>query len=122
MYMGQLARSAGLLVGTFGVVSCGETARPIGDYATLQKSEFFSFFNIHEVGREKERSGVIVHLKPGAAKNAITMTVLLDEDNNIHAGDLWLTREWVGNGVIINPLATDIGASFAGALLPSSDE
>jgi hypothetical protein len=95
-------------------------------YPEFEKSEFWSFFNLHEQLRE-ESSGTsaVVHLKTGGFSDEIQLKVTLDEldvAERILSATLSLRRAWImGEPWGVNPFALDITKSFLEALAPDPD-
>jgi hypothetical protein len=96
---------------------------PLGMLETLQGSELFTFFNIHEVSRQAgSRKGVhVVQCKPGGFQESIDISFDVDAGGGVLVGHLILDRSWIGDGEHVNPFANDITKSFIDILVPSSD-
>lgn len=94
-----------------------------GTIKALQGSEFFTFFNVHEVSRrDGERGGVkTVQCKPGGFQESIDISFDVDAKGNVVSARLLLDRSWIGNGEHVNPFANDIARSFIDALVPAGD-
>jgi hypothetical protein len=99
-----------------------QTAPSLLAYADLQKTDFFKFFNVHEVASEAQPSGgTLLKLKTGGFQESVDLELMLDASRNITVARLYLTRGWVGNGQHVNPFATDIASSFLTAFSAPED-
>ncbi len=96
---------------------------PLGMLETLQGSELFTFFSIHETSRREGRGDGVqtVRCKPGGFQESIDISFDVDANGNVLAGHLILDRSWVGNGEHVNPFANDIAKSFIDTLVPLAD-
>ena len=84
----------------------------------LEKTDFYTFFNLHEIKTAKSSPNCII-FKPGGFQEYITIHIIIDEQKNIHGAHLILDREWVGNFETINPFGKDIAKSFIGTFISS---
>ena len=97
-------------------------------YSQLKNSDFWAFFNLHEVSRDKEPMDydwidrTIVFLETGGFPEEIKLQVQLDASERIRQAVLALHRPWmIGKPWGINPFALDIAKSFLDALTPNQD-
>ncbi|MHA1368513.1 MAG: hypothetical protein ACTSWN_01190 [Promethearchaeota archaeon] len=90
------------------------------DFVEIKKrSDFFSFFGIHEVKREKTTDGFErLYFKPGGFQDHIDIMFLVTDDGKIKECVLVLDREWMGSVSNVNIFARDITKSFLNDLLP----
>ncbi|NMC06434.1 MAG: hypothetical protein GYA24_14550 [Candidatus Lokiarchaeota archaeon] len=95
----------------------------LGTIVTLRESEFFTFFNIHEVSRQETgRKGVrAMQCKPGGFQEHIDISFEMDANENVVSARLVLDRSWIGNPDHVNPFANDIAKSFIDTLVPAVD-
>src|SRR5512136_2436778 len=96
---------------------------PLGTLEALEKSDFFSFFNVHEMKRRGGASkGVqVVECKPGGFQESINISFDVDSSGGVIGARLLLDRSWIGGGEHVNPFANDITKSFIDALVPPGD-
>ncbi len=82
-------------------------------YTNVKYSDFFSFFNVSEIGRKKLENGcTVISLKPGGFKEFIDITIHLNADEILQECNLWLDRSWIGDEQALNVFAKDIAKSF----------
>jgi hypothetical protein len=94
-----------------------------GTIKMLKASEFFTFFNVHEVSRQKSGPGSVKTLqcKPGGFQEFIDISFDVDAGGGIVSARLLLDRSWIGTAEHVNPFANDITKSFIDALVPAGD-
>ncbi|MFX1315019.1 MAG: hypothetical protein ACFE9T_04095 [Promethearchaeota archaeon] len=90
-------------------------------YSKLTKSEFFTFFNLHEIDNQKT-APTLKTLKPGGFQEYIDIEFHLNKKGEIITAILFLDREWIGNIEIINPFGKDIAKSFIDAVVPVKEK
>jgi hypothetical protein len=91
-------------------------------YGTLKKSDFYTFFGVHEVSSTKDALGrTLKRLKTGGFQDSIDLELTLDDSENVKLARLSLARAWVGNDRTLSPFATDIIASFLEEFCPPAD-
>jgi len=83
----------------------------------LQQSDFYTFFNLHEITTTKTSKNNII-LKPGGFQEYISIEIKIDEQENVNEAILILDHEWIGNIELINPFGKDIAKSFIGTIIP----
>ena len=84
----------------------------------LEKTDFYTFFNLREIKPTKSSSDSII-FKPGGFQEYITIEINIDGQKSIYGAHLFLDREWVGNSESINPFGKDIVKSFIGTFILS---
>ncbi len=90
-------------------------------FTNFRYTDFYSFFNVAEIQRERIGTNHRIHLKPGGFQAHIDIEVMIDEDEYLLNGVLTLDREWIGNASSINVFAKDITKSFVHDLLEDGD-
>lgn len=90
-------------------------------FTNFRYTDFYSFFNVTEIQRERTGSNHRISLKPGGFQTHIDIEVAIDEDEYLLNGVLALDRDWVGNANSINVFAKDISKSFIHDLLENGD-
>ncbi len=90
-------------------------------FTNFRYTDFYSFFNVTEIQREKVGSTHRIHLKPGGFQTHIDIEIMIDKDEYLLNGVLTLDREWIGNANSINVFAKDITKSFIHDLLEDGD-
>lgn len=63
----------------------------------------------------------MVELKPGGFRESIDIALDLDGADNVRTAHLGLARRWIGGAEQLNPLATDIAASFLSTFVGDRD-
>lgn len=93
-------------------------------YSQLKKSEFWTFFNLHEIDRHKEKNDrTAILLETGGFHDEIILKIELDVSERIVMGFLVLRRSWiVGDPYGVNPFAIDIAKSFIEVMTPELDK
>jgi hypothetical protein len=91
-------------------------------FTSFRYTDFYSFFNLTEMQREKMDSLHCIHLKPGGFQTHIDIEVMINEDEYLLNGVLTLDREWIGDASSINVFAKDITKSFIHDLLEGGDQ
>ena len=91
------------------------------NYNELQNSDFFNFFNLHEI-KDQKSSQFLKKLKPGGFQEFIDIELYLNKSNDIEKARLILDREWIGNAETINPFGKDITKSFIDAVIPLEEK
>lgn len=81
-------------------------------YASLAKTEFFSFFGVKEIGREPRDKHTVVHLKTGGFPDRISIDITITGDEYVEDACLVLAQDWIGGDANINPFANDLAKSF----------
>ncbi|TFG08517.1 MAG: hypothetical protein EU539_02205 [Promethearchaeota archaeon] len=90
-------------------------------YSELKKSDFFEFFNLREIERQKLSKTVKkIKLKPGGFQEHIDIEFKVKNDLLVSA-KLILDRQWIGSAKTINPFGKDIAKSFIVAVIPSEE-
>lgn len=84
-------------------------------FDSLQETDLFDFFGVHEVRRE----GETVDLKTGGFQEHVDIRLWLDAAQRVHRACLWLNREFVGEPGSPSPFAKDIAKSFVAFLAPA---
>jgi hypothetical protein len=93
----------------------------MGSYDSFRSSDFSRFFGVREIDSSALPGGRVVELRPGAFQDAIDIIISLDAAGNVRFAALVLIRAWVGGAEHMNPLATDIAASFLSAFASDPD-
>ncbi|TFF94099.1 MAG: hypothetical protein EU544_04920 [Promethearchaeota archaeon] len=88
-------------------------------YSQFKETDFFQFFNLNEVGRERVAGNERISLKPGGFQEHIDIILDISE-NLISEARLYLDRIWIGDENSINSFAKDICKSFLAALIPDA--
>ncbi|MBN2229671.1 MAG: hypothetical protein JW779_08740 [Candidatus Thorarchaeota archaeon] len=82
-------------------------------YTNIRYTDFYSFFNVSEVSREKKPDGSsLVRSKPGGFQEFIDIEFMIDRDDYLKEAILWLDRQWIGDENNLNVFAKDIAKSF----------
>ncbi|MBD3191839.1 MAG: hypothetical protein GF308_14425 [Candidatus Heimdallarchaeota archaeon] len=91
-------------------------------YSAIQQSEFFDFFNCHEINSITLSSSLVVKkVKPGGFQEYIDLEFHLKGDE-IEKAQLILDRSWIGDQKHVNPFAKDITKSFIATIVPSNEK
>jgi hypothetical protein len=92
-------------------------------FTEFQATDFWSFFRVRETSRDESDPGAIVaHLRTGGFAEHLGLQVTLNEIGLITAAELRLREAWlIGPPAGVNPLATDITASFVRTVTPPVD-
>jgi hypothetical protein len=90
-------------------------------YSEIQQSEFFHFFNLHEIERSKTfDASTLIKLKTGGFQEYIDIMFEIKE-GYIQKADLYIDRKWIGDAIGLNPFGKDIAKSFIIALTPKNE-
>jgi hypothetical protein len=88
-------------------------------YSDLKRSEFWSFFHLHEVEKSESPDGLArIRLAPGAFQDDVGIGLEFEADERVRVARLTQRRSWLRAQPM---LAADIAASFVRALVPESD-
>lgn len=89
----------------------------------LRGTELWSFFNLHEVGRDdSDPTYVQITLEPGGFTEHVGMTLTCYETEEICGAELRLRQSWViGPPMGINPFAKDIAKGWLAEIVPQAD-
>lgn len=91
-------------------------------YSKIQNSEFFDFFNCHEINSITCSSSLVIKkVKTGGFQEFIDLEFHLNQDEIIKAV-LTLDRSWIGDPKHVNPFAKDIAKSFIAAIVPLEEK
>lgn len=79
----------------------------------LQKTDLFSFFNIHEIERLRASNDfVLIQCKSGGFHEFINISFLIDPSDFVHIATLELNCDWFAQGLSSIYFAADIAKSF----------
>ncbi|MHA1269434.1 MAG: hypothetical protein ACTSPY_06555 [Candidatus Helarchaeota archaeon] len=92
------------------------------NYDDLKKTDFYSFFNIHEDKIEKIDNYTYLYLKTGGFQEYIDLIFVIDDSNNIIKAELTLDRKFIGGLNNVNPFGKDIAKSFIYTITPISEK
>jgi hypothetical protein len=91
-------------------------------YDELRKTELFEFFHFTETGRRPTTGGLQeIYLKPGGFQEFIDVRMRIDRSQKVHAGILYLDRDWIGSPMTVSPFGRDLAKSFIDAVTPPTD-
>lgn len=114
--LAKVVQAAFLFPSTWADLTGNPSQQP---YAELQKSEFFSFFNIQEVASRPLGTSTEISLKTGGFQEHVDLTVWTNVNQRVSEATLQLRESWViGPPMGVNPFAVDIARSFLLALAP----
>lgn len=83
------------------------------NFETLKNTDFFQFFNIHEIETKDGPNGMIIKImKPGGFQEFIDIDFTLLKNGTLIEARLILEKNWIGNKSHTNPFANDIVKSF----------
>jgi hypothetical protein len=89
-------------------------------WTAVEASELFTWFGVHEVGREAlSGGGQRLHLKPGGYQESVDLWVDLDAHGGVMTARLELARDWI-DAPDTAPFALDIAKSALPILAPRS--
>jgi hypothetical protein len=91
------------------------------NYNELKSSDFFNFFNLHEI-KDQKTSQFFKKLKPGGFQEYIDIELYLNNNNDVEKAQLGLDRKWIGNYENINPFGKDLAKSFIDAVVPYEEK
>ncbi len=92
-------------------------------FAALQETDFWQFFNIAVTGAEDIYSGKIYFLKTGGFQQEIDLSVTVNTAGDIIESNLLISRSWlIGPPYGTNPFAMDIVRSFINVMLSPADQ
>jgi len=92
-------------------------------YSEFMNSDFWTFFNLREVGKRTKGNNTIITLKTGGFQTKIDLNVTINQRNRFEEGLLSVKRSWIiGPPFGLNPFALDVIRSFIIALTPPLDQ
>lgn len=88
------------------------------EYQDLLLTDFYKFFNCHEIASKEEDSRIIKRVQTGGYQEYIDIEFHLNEAGEVIEALLLLDRTWVGDHENLNPFAKDIAKSFVEVVAP----